>query len=158
MTEKVEQSIEGQAPSKPAKAGVKKPVKKAKPQKQEDGVYLPMLVEFTFTSSAIFLICVFLAITLVSWRTGASLLDFVLRTGIALGVLGSLLTVVSRQVSNGVLSVSRAEIEADLQAAMSEEIDDPEDIENLDPPNRQENVENQENSESMEIPSLLEEH
>ena len=158
MVEKVEQPTEGHAPSKPAKAGVKKSVKKEKPRKQEDGIYLPVLVEFTFTSSVIFLIFVFLAITIVSWRAGVSLLDFILRTGIALGVLGSLLMVVSRQVSTGVLSASRAEIEPDLQAARTEEVDDFDVSENLDTSNRQENVENQENSKNMEISSLLEGH
>jgi hypothetical protein len=150
MAEKIEQPTEEKKPAKPAKADSKKPAKKAKQQKQDDGMYLPVLVEFTFTSSVIILILMFLVITVVSWRTGASLLDFVLRTGIAMGVLGGLLMVVSRQVSTGVLNANLAEIEEKLQESASEELQNPGQLESF------ENAENFENSERIEIPAMAE--
>jgi hypothetical protein len=149
MAEKAEQPTEEQTPEKPVKADAKKPVKKAKQPKQpkqDDGMYLPVLVEFTFTSSVIFLTLVFLAMAAVSWLTGASLLDFVLRTSAAMGVLGGLLMVVSRQVSAGVLSASLAEIEEKIQQSA------PEGPETLDEPEKPENAENSENTKINAIP------
>jgi hypothetical protein len=150
MAEKVEQPTEGQTSEKPVKADAKKSAKKAKQPKQpkrDDGMYLPVLVEFTFTSSVIFLILVFLAMAAVSWLTGTSLLDFVLRTSAAMGVLGSLLMVVSRQVSTGVLNASLAEREEKKQQSAPEEHKTP------DEPEKPGNAEN---SESIEIPAIAE--
>jgi hypothetical protein len=150
MAEKVEQPTEEKKPVKPAKADAKKAAKKVKPQKQDDGMYLPVLVEFTFTSSVVFLILVFLAMVVVSWLTGTSLLDFAFRSSVALGALGGLLMVVSRQVSTDVLSASLAEIEEKMRQSASEELVTP------DEPEKLENVENLENFESTENPAITE--
>lgn len=100
MTDK-EISLDRQAP-----AEVKKPVEKSAKKKDADSAPLPVLVEFTVTVSVIFLVLVFFTIVGVSLFTGATLLDFVIRTSISLLVLGILLTLIARQVSFGMLKVS----------------------------------------------------
>jgi len=127
MADKEEKPVEEQTDEKSVKADEKskkkdaKPAKKVKQKKKDDGIYLPVLVEFTFTSAVIFLILVFLAMVLVSWFTGTPLLDFVLRTSAAMGVLGGLLIVVSRQVSTGVLNASLEELENEAEESVSDE-------------------------------------
>lgn len=132
MADKAEQPSGDPPPAKQAKAEAEKPAKKVKQPKlpkqpkqpkQDDGLYLPVLAELTYTSSVIFLILVFLAMAVVSWLTGTGPLDFVLRTSVAMAVLGSLLLVVSRQVSAGVLSVSQAEIEEKRRDEAPQQLD-----------------------------------
>lgn len=146
MAEKAEQPSEGQPLAKQAKEDKKKAPKKTKLQKQEDLIYLPVLVEFTFASSVIFLILVFLAMAAVSWHTGTSLLDFVLRTSIALSVLGGVLLLISQQVSVGVLSASQAEIEEQAQQSA------PKEPETAEQPEKTEEIEKHENVETYAIP------
>ena len=128
-TTELQTSIE---PVKPDAKPAKTP-KKKKEEKTGD-ITLPLLVEFIFAFSAIFLILVFLAMSTVSWLTGTTLLDFFLRTSVAILVLGSLFQVLSRQVSDGVLSANMAEQE--IQAAPEEPVA----------------LENPENSEFQTIP------
>lgn len=151
MAEKVEQPTEDQPPPKPAKkAKQPKQPKEPKQPKQDDGLYLPILVEFTYASSMIFLILVFLAMAAVSWLTGTSLLDFVLRTSAAMGVLGSLILVVARQVSAGVLSTSQEEIEAKRQELAFEQPD----TQRI--PEQPEKPVEIETSENVQIPAIAE--
>lgn len=134
MAEKAEQPTEGQSPARPE---AKKPAKKAKQPKQktqDDDVYLPVLAEFTFTSSAIFLILAFLAMAAVSWLAGTRLLDFVLRTSAAMAVLGGLLISVTRQVTRDVLNASMSEIKEELQETVIEELSEGEKPKNLEYP------------------------
>lgn len=98
------------APKEPAKAKPRKEKKKAKP-KQADSVQLPVLVELTYAFSIIFLIFVGLAMIITSFLNGATLLNLVLRTSVALLVVGSLLIFVSSQVSSGMLQASLVEQE-----------------------------------------------
>lgn len=97
-----------------------KPPKAPKKPKANEGLYLPVLAEFVISFAIIFLVVVFLAMSTASWWSGATLLDFVLRTGAALLVLGSLLVLVSRQVTKGVLNASQAEMEEARQKAAIE--------------------------------------
>ena len=88
-----------------APAEEKKPVEKNAKKKDADGATLPVLVEFTVTVCVIFLVLVFFTIVGVSLFTGATLLDFVIRTSVSLLVIGSLLTLIARQISSGTLKV-----------------------------------------------------
>jgi hypothetical protein len=101
----------------------------AKPVKKADGITLPVLVEFVFTFSAILLILMFLTMTVISWLTGATLLDFVLRTSVSMLVLGSLLTLISWQISMGVFSASTARQPEVPEQELSEKIASPENFE-----------------------------
>ena len=110
-----EKPAEQQTSIEPVKTDAK-PARAPKKKKEKTGdITLPLLVEFIFAFSAIFLILVFLAMSTVSWLTGTTLLDFFLRTSVAMLVLGGLFQVLSRQVSDGVLSANMAEQE--IQAA-----------------------------------------
>ena len=132
MAEKKEIPPEVQVSIEPVKPVAKKPVKVAKQKKKADGISLPLLIEFIFTFSAIILIFVFLSMSFVSWLTGATLFDFVLRTSVSMLVQGSLLLLVSRQVSVGVLNVSEAEVEEEKKRLSVEETESSENIEKYD--------------------------
>lgn len=109
-----------------------KPAKATKPKKEMDGIQLPILVEFIVAFSVILLILVFLAMTAISWLTNATLLDFALRTSVTLLVLGSLLMLISRQVSTGMLSASPVEqetVQKQASPAQSETSESPENTE-----------------------------
>jgi hypothetical protein len=108
-------SEERSAPQNPGKRA-----KKEKKQKVVDGVQLPVLVEFTHTVSAIFLVFVGVGMILISFLTGASLINLVLRTSVALLVIGSLLLLITSQVSSGLLQASLAEQE-EAQKSQTEE-------------------------------------
>jgi hypothetical protein len=128
MVKKMEDPPEGQAPAEPLKPKAK-PVKAPKKKKEADDFTLPVLVEFFFTFSVIFLILVFLLMTTISWLTGATLLDFILRTSVSMLVQGSLLLLLSRQVSMSVLNDKLAEQEEAQKQASSEETESPENVE-----------------------------
>lgn len=80
-------------------------------KKETDDLRLPLLVELTFTISVLFIILVSLSVLITSIVSGANLLHLVLRTGVTLLVLGSLVTLISSQISSGMLAASRAEKE-----------------------------------------------
>ena len=109
--------------------------KKEKKPKQADGVQLPVLVEFTYTISVLLLIFVSLAVIVVSFFTGASLLNLVLRTSAALLAIGCLSMVIFYQVSSGVLQASLAEQEeaerAQAEKAQAENVEPAESPANL---------------------------
>lgn len=69
----------------PAEAGKEK----IKKEKETEGVFLPVLVEFTFTFSAIILVLLFLTIIGVSLLTGTKLLDIIIRTSVTMLVVES---------------------------------------------------------------------
>ena len=121
-----------------------KPSKAAKKKKESDGFHLPVLVEFTFTVSVVLLVIVFLAMAAISWMTGTSLLDFVLRTSTSMLVLGGLLMVVTRQVSTGVMEAKLGELEDMLRQ--------PSDRETKDSPEKDEVPENTDDVETEENP------
>jgi hypothetical protein len=84
---------------------------KAEPQavevkKKKEDVRLPLLVEFTITLCVIVLVIVFLALVVMSVLKGSTLLDFVIRTSISILIIGSLLTLISRQISSGMLDAT----------------------------------------------------
>lgn len=110
-----QQPAEGDASEKKGK-----PAGKPKKIKVPDTRPLPVLIDLIFTFSVSLLVLVFVAMFLVSWLTDATLRDFVLRTSIALSVLGSLLLVIFRQVSTGVLNASQAELTESLEKGQSE--------------------------------------
>ncbi len=106
-----------QTPAEPKKA-LKLPAfgKGAKgpnaPKPKSPRAYLPVLVEFSFTFSVVFLILVFLTLTVVSVLSRTPLLEYVLRTSVSMVVLGGLLVLFSRQVSTGMMSIGLADWEA----------------------------------------------
>ena len=130
--EEVKDPQASSAPETPAKPPKEKKEKKKKEKKpvQADGVPLPVLVEFTYSVSVILLIFVGLAMIIVSFLTGASLLNLLLRTSVAILVMGGLLMLISSQVSSGLLQASLVEQE-EAQRAQSEEAEAPESSVNL---------------------------
>ena len=98
------------APAVPVKTRKEKK-KKEKKNRQTDGIQLPVLVEFTYTISVMLLVFVGLAVIIISFFTGASLLHLVLRTSAAMLAMGCLLMVIFQQVSSGVLQASLVEQE-----------------------------------------------
>ena len=125
----IEKIPEQPAPAKPVKA---KPVKEKKKKVVSDGVFLPVLVEFTYTFSVIILILLFLSVVSVSILTGTKLLDIVVRTSVSMTVVGSLLLMLSRQVSMDVISASileKKEKEEKLEKEMQSEQEKSEDLE-----------------------------
>jgi hypothetical protein len=90
-----------------AKEKAKKAKEKAK--KDNDNVPLPFLVEFAITFSTAFLIVADLAIAGLSFLSGASLMDILIRTAVTTIVLGMLLWFFTMQVSNGALQAAYAE-------------------------------------------------
>jgi len=109
-----------QLPEQQPPTAAAKPPKAPKKPKTNEKLYLPVLAEFVISFAIIFLVVIFLAMSTVSWWSGATLLDFVLRTGAALLVLGSLLVLISRQVTKGVLKASQAEVDEARQKAAIE--------------------------------------
>jgi len=125
----IEKIPEQTAPAKPVKA---KPVKEKKKKVVSDGVFLPVLVEFTYTFSVIILILLFLSVVSVSILTGTKLLDIVVRTSVSMMVVGSLLLMLSRQVSMDVISASileKKEKEEKLEKELQSEQEKSEDLE-----------------------------
>ena len=96
------------APEQPEETGKKAP----KAKKEPEGGYLPVLVELTFTVSAIIVVVVFLSIVGISIYNGASLLDMVIRTSVSLLILGVLLIQLARQIAIGVMGPGSAVEEA----------------------------------------------
>ncbi len=90
------------------------PTAAAKPKnekKQPSGTRLPFLVEFTYSISTLLLIFLALAVLITSYLAGANLFFMILRTGVAVTVLGSLLVVIAKQISSGLLFAVRIEQE-----------------------------------------------
>jgi hypothetical protein len=119
-----ENSPDQKSPSKVVK-------EKKKKERETEGLFLPLLVEFTFTFSAILLILLFLTIISVSLLTGTKLLDIVIRTSVAMLVIGGLLMLISHQISLDVLNVNNVKEEA--VQIQSEEPKASEEVENYSP-------------------------
>jgi predicted ABC-type sugar transport system permease subunit len=79
-----------------------------KSKKGTDGIRPPLLIEFTVMLAAIILVAVFFTIVGISLLNGTSLLNFVIRTSISILVLGSLLLIITRQISSGMSSTEKA--------------------------------------------------
>jgi hypothetical protein len=101
--------LDQQTPVKAEK--VKSKRVRAPKKKDTDDLRLPVLVELTYTVSILFLIFVSLTMMVTSFISGTNLLNLVLRTGVAILVIGSLVTVISSQISSGMLAAIRAEKE-----------------------------------------------
>ncbi len=90
------------------------PAEAAKPKKekkQPSGTRLPFLVEFTYSISTLLLIFLAMAVLITSYLAGANLFFMILRTGVAVTALGSLLVVIAKQISSGLLFAARIEQE-----------------------------------------------
>lgn len=98
MAENAENSPELQENNQADKPGKKKAEAELLP--------LPILVEFGFSASVILLLLVDLIVAASLILSGASLLDLVIRTSVTTLVLGSLLMLLSWQLSTGMLNTS----------------------------------------------------
>lgn len=101
-----------------------KPVKKEKKKKEalpSDGIILPVLVEVTYTSSAVILAVLFTTVVGVSMLTGAKLLDIVIRTSTAMLVIGGLLVLISRQISADVFNAAMMQKKEEEEKQQHEE-------------------------------------
>lgn len=92
--------------AKPAKAAKPKREKKEKPS---GGAQLPFLLEFTYTVSTLILIFLALAVIVTSVFAGVSLYGIVLRTSVAVIIVGVLLYLISSQISSGFLFATKIE-------------------------------------------------
>ena len=108
-----------QTPVKSQKSGSKSGQPKEK--KNTGDVQLPVLVEFAYSISAIVVILASLIVAIISIVKGASLIDLVMRTSITILVIGSLLMLVSWQISAGVLKASLTELEEKQELEKSKE-------------------------------------
>jgi len=93
--------------------------KKKEKKKETNDLFLPALVEFMFTFSAIILVLLFLTIVGTLLITRATLLDIIIRTGGAMLVIGGLLMLISRQVFLDVMN-TRNVVEENLDPQPSE--------------------------------------
>ena|SRR5690349_13986574 len=110
--EKVADMLDDKQPAEPPKPAKSiKPAKPKKEKKQPSGVRLPFLLEFTYTISTLVLIFLALSVIITSFLGGASLFTTLLRTGVALFVVGSVLMLISSQISSGLLFAARLEEE-----------------------------------------------
>lgn len=100
----------------------KTPAKMRKERKNFDGVRLPVLVEITYTASVLLLIVLAITIIVSSFLSGASLFAILLRTSVAIFVMGVLLTLISSQISSGLLFSIMVEQE-EYEKAQSERIE-----------------------------------
>jgi len=115
----------------------KKPVKPKKDKQKVNGVQLPVLVEFTYTISILLLMVLALTIIVISILNGASLLTLVVRASVTIFVMGGLLTLISSQVSSGLLFSSQVELE-EHEKTQSEEINNSADSADIEDPNKAE--------------------
>jgi uncharacterized membrane-anchored protein len=91
------ESMEGKPKTK------KNSSKASKSRKQSNNIHLPFLLELTYTLSTIILILLALAVMVTSFLAGAGLFTVVLRTGVAVSVVGGVLMLISYQISSGLL-------------------------------------------------------
>ncbi len=94
---------------------------KRKKGKQED-ISLPDFVELAFRFSGLFLILITLIVAAVSFVSGASLLQIVMRTGITIIVMGVLLLILTSRISAGALEAAKRQIE-DIESHSKDGID-----------------------------------
>lgn len=109
-----DENVDGKPEGKPA--GAAKPSKPAKPKKEKKqkpsgDIKLPFLLEFTYTVSTLILVFLALAVIITSLFAGASLFTVVLRTVVAVTVVGGLLLLISSQISSGLLFAVKLEQE-----------------------------------------------
>ena len=109
-----DENLDGKPEVQPAEAAA--PPKASKPKKEKKqnssgGVKLPFLLEFMYTLSTWILIFLALTIIITSFLAGAGLYTIVLRTVVALVVVGGLLMLISSQVSSGLLFAAKLEQE-----------------------------------------------
>lgn len=107
------EELERQTHGQPFDESRKKPEKARKERSDLDlnGVRLPVLVEFAYTVSILILLFLGLTVAVTSFLTGASLLAVILRTGVAMAVIGGLLMLIASQVSSGMLFAQKVEQE-----------------------------------------------
>jgi hypothetical protein len=100
--------------------------KDRKSKKQTETVHLPVLLELIYFLSTIILILLTLVIMVTSFLAGAGLFTIVLRTAVAITVMGALFMLIASQVSSGLLFSAKVDQEEEQKkqeeaAAMSSE-------------------------------------
>ena len=95
------------------------PKKQSKKPAQEN-IHLPVVLEFLYSFSGIFLIMITLTVILVGFVSGVALLQIFLRALITLLVVGFLLLLINSKVTEGVLAAAAQQIiETEQQAQNS---------------------------------------
>ena len=113
-------SLERHDPDEVAKKA-DEPKKKAK---SANDAPLPLLVEFTVMVCVIILVIVFLTIAGISLIKDATALDFVIRTGVSILTLGTLLTLLARQITFGMLAAETKKLPDQSQPAMPGQVEE----------------------------------
>ena len=81
-----------------------------KTKKEDDGVRLPVLIEFTYTIAMLLLLFLGLTVIVTAILSGANLLTLLIRTGVTLLLMGGLLMLIFSQVSSVMLFASLVEL------------------------------------------------
>jgi len=92
----------------------------SKNKKNVDGAQLPALVEFVYSISAIIVILVSLIVAVISFLSGSSLMDLVIRTGVSILVTGVIFMLIAWQISSDVLKAGLAELAEEKEKAEKE--------------------------------------
>ena len=100
-----------------------------KTKKEDDGVRLPVLIEFTYTIAMLLLLFLGLTVIVTAILSGASLLTLLIRTGVTLLLMGGLVMLIFSQISSGMLFASLVELD-EQQKPPAKESDHSAEIEN----------------------------
>ena len=91
-----------------------------KTKKEDDGVRLPVLIEFTYTIAMLLLLFLGLTVIVTAILSGANLLTLLIRTGVTLLLMGGLLMLIFSQVSSGMLFASLVELNEEPKPSAKE--------------------------------------
>jgi len=90
----------------------KLPAQKSKQKKHDrEEVYLPIFVELVFRFSGLFLVLITLIVTVISFVSGANLLQIVFRTGTTMIVVGFMLLIINSKIASGALEAAMCQAE-----------------------------------------------
>lgn len=91
-----------------------------KTKKEDDGVRLPVLIEFTYTIAMLLLLFLGLTVIVTAILSGANLLTLIIRTSVTLLLMGGLLMLIFSQVSSGMLFASLVELNEEPKSSAKE--------------------------------------
>lgn len=112
-----------------AKTPPAKPAKEPKPKKTKvkpEPVKLPLMVEMIFDFAGMFLIMVDAIVLWVSWSSGATVTDIMIRLAISTIIVGSTLWFFSKVLSSGALEAAKKSREEEKNVASGGENPAPE--------------------------------
>jgi hypothetical protein len=111
----------------------KRSARAKKGTEQMESVQLPFLLELTYTLSTLILALLGLTIMITSLLAGAGLFAVILRTAVAVTLMGGLLMLIASQISSGLLFSVKIEQEEEQkkQEEAATMMNNPEDLEKV---------------------------